>query len=60
MFDVMYRTIVSLLPRLLYPLRYDIRCEQICKTINISSCLVTLNSESELEWFTESIESKTG
>ena len=41
-FDKMYETKVSLSPGLVYPLSYIIRSEQICKTINISSHLVSL------------------
>ena len=41
-FDIMYKTKISLSPGLVYPLSYVIRSEQICKTINISWHLVSL------------------
>ena len=41
-FDMMYEMIVSLSPRLVYPLLYNMRSEQICKTIIISKGLISL------------------
>ena len=40
---------VSLLPRHIYPLSYVIRNEQICKIINISWCLVSLDTTVEYQ-----------
>ena len=42
LFDMMYQTKVSLSARLVYPLLYVIRSEQICKTITIAWRLVSL------------------
>ena len=42
-FDMMYKTKAPLSPGLVYPLSYVIRSKQICKTINISWRLVSLD-----------------
>ena len=60
----LHKTTVSLSPRLLQLLSYDIRNEQICRTISISSRLVTLhfigdkNFKSEIELCIQCIEAK--
>ena len=42
-FDMMYKTKAPLSPGLVYALSYVIRSKQICKTINISWRLVSLD-----------------
>ena len=60
----LYETIVSLSPRHVKPLSYEMRDELVCKTISISRRLVSLhingdyNFESELELCIQSILSK--
>ena len=57
----MYDTIVSMSPRLMYLLSYNMRNEQICKKISIYWHSVSLhivgdsNFKSKLEWLIQSV-----